>query len=92
MFASLREIRPWGPADRLSDETVARWRERMEDDAGALHRIEVELWFRENETNRAAAYRRVAEVVVEAGGTIEAGEGIPVYEEVRARLAVPVTP
>ena len=70
VFASLREIRPWGPADRLSDETVARWRERMEDDAGALHRIEVELWFRENETNRAAAYRRVAEVVVEAGGTI----------------------
>ena len=27
LFASLREIRPWGAADRISDETVSLWRE-----------------------------------------------------------------
>ena len=70
VFASLREIRPWGPADRLSDETISRWREEIEDDPGEMRRIEVELWFRDGAASRAAAFRRVAEVVAEAGGTL----------------------
>ena len=70
VFASLREIRPWGPADRLSDETIARWREELEDDPGEMRRIEVELWFRDSAASRDAAFRRVADVVAEAGGAI----------------------
>ena len=70
VFASLREIRPWGPADRLSEETIARWREEFEDDPGEMRRIEVELWFRDSGASRAAAFRRVAEVVAAAGGTL----------------------
>ena len=59
LFANLRDIRPWGPEDRLSEETIAHWREEVEGDPGRMHRI-------------------------------EGGVGIPVYDEVRARLAVPV--
>ena len=70
VFASLREIRPWGPTDRLSDETIARWREELEDDPGEMRRIEVELWFRDSGASRDAAFRRVADVVAEAGGAI----------------------
>ena len=70
VFASLREIRPWGPADRLSEETIARWREEFEHDPGEMRRIEVELWFRDSGASRAAAFRRVAEVVAAAGGTL----------------------
>ena len=70
VFASLREIRPWGPADRLSDETIFRWREEIEDDPGEMRRIEVELWYRDRGDIRAAALRRVAEVVAEAGGAL----------------------
>ena len=70
VFASLREIRPWGPADRLSEETIARWREEIEDEPGEMRRIEVELWFRESGASRAAAFRRVAQVVASAGGTL----------------------
>ena len=70
VFASLREIRPWGPADRLSDETIFRWREEIEDDPGEMRRIEVELWYRDRGEIRAAALRRVAEVVAEAGGAL----------------------
>ncbi len=70
VFASLREIRPWGPADRLSDETIARWREELEDDPGEMRRIEVELWFRDSGASRDAAFRRVADVVAETGGAI----------------------
>ena len=35
-----------------------------------MRRIEVELWFRDNGKSRAAAFRRVAEVVAEAGGRL----------------------
>ena len=70
VFASLREIRPWGPADRLSDETIVRWREEIEHDPAEMRRIEVELWFRDSGAVRDAAFRHVAEVVAEAGGAI----------------------
>ena len=70
VFASLREIRPWGPADRLSDETIALWREEIETDPGEMRRIEVELWYRDRGEIRAAALRRVAEAVAEAGGAL----------------------
>ncbi len=70
VFACLRAIRPWGPADRLSEETISRWREEIEDDPEELRRIEVELWYRDGQRDRAAALERVAEVVVQAGGTI----------------------
>ena len=70
VFASLREIRPWGPTDRLSDETIARWREEIERDPAEMRRIEVELWFRDSGAIRDEAFRRVAEVVAVAGGAI----------------------
>ena len=70
VFASLREIRPWGPVDRLSDETIARWREEIEHDPAEMRRIEVELWFRDSRASRAAAFRRVTRIVGEAGGTV----------------------
>ena len=70
LFAGLRDVRPWGPADRLTDETVAFWREEIADDPAAMRRIEAELWFRESAARRDAAYRRVAETVADADGDI----------------------
>ena len=35
-----------------------------------MRRIEVELWFRDSAVRRATGFRRVAEVVAEAGGTL----------------------
>ncbi len=70
VFASLRDIRPWGPADRISEETITHWREEIENDLGAVHRIEVERWFRESAASRAAAFGRVKEAVAGAGGHV----------------------
>ena len=70
IFASLREIRPWGPADRLSEETISHWREEFEDDTNEMRRIEVEIWFRGSERNRTAAFHRVAAVVFDIGGIV----------------------
>ena len=70
LFASLRDIRPWGPADRLSDDTIACWLDEIKDDPGEMRCIEVEMWFLDDGESRATAFRRVAQVVAEAGGAI----------------------
>ena len=70
IFAGLHDVRPWGPADRLTDETVEFWREEIADDPAEMHRIEAELWFRESAARPDAAYHRVAEAVADAGGRI----------------------
>ena len=70
VFETLRDIRPWGPADRLSEETISRWRDEIEHDAGDMRRIEVELWYRDGGDDRVAAFERVAGVVADAGGTV----------------------
>ena len=55
IFAILHSIRPWGPDDRLSQETISYWQEMLNEDPKAMQRIEVEMWFHENRENRAAA-------------------------------------
>ena len=70
IFASLRDIRPWGPADRLSEDTISYWRDEIENEPNDMRRIEVEIWFRGSEEDRTAALRRVADVVVDIGGAV----------------------
>ena len=70
IFEYLRELRPWGTADRITDEAIEFWREDLETDPTGLLRIEVEFWFYESAHRRATAYRRVARAVADAGGSI----------------------
>ena len=70
IFAMLHNIRPWGPDDRLSQETISDWQAMIDEDSGEMQRIEVEMWFYEDQQNRATAYRRVKEAVDQAGGTV----------------------
>lgn len=68
LFAHLRDVRPWGPQDRLR---MAGLDERL---AGLLDGqtigVEVELWFRTTETSRAAAEERVTALVSDEGGDV----------------------
>jgi hypothetical protein len=68
LFTQLRAIRPWGPQDRIPDETVAFWREESARNPGQPVRTEVELWYRDNEGSRAAASRNLSTLVGAAGG------------------------
>ena len=70
VFASLRDVRPWGPVDRITDETIGFWSEELGAEPPEPLRIEVELWYYEGAERRAAAYRRVEEAVADAGGSI----------------------
>ncbi len=70
IFASLRDVRPWGPADRITDETIEFWRENLGAESSEPLRIEAELWFYEGAERQAAVYRRMKEAVADAGGSI----------------------
>ena len=70
IFSSLREIRPWGLADRITDETAEQWREELEEYPGEIRRIEAELWFRQSDALRQGAYRQLESAVSGANGNI----------------------
>ena len=70
VFASLHKIRPWGPEDRIDDDTAELWRERIRADPTETVRIEADLWFRESPVRRRRAHRRVEAAIAEAGGEI----------------------
>ena len=89
IFASLRDIRPWGPADRIADETIEFWRDDLGAESSEPVRIETELWFYERAKRRAAARRRVEEAVAAAGGRIV---DHAVIEEIRYQAALIVLP
>ena len=70
VFQQLRTLRPWGPEDRIPDETIAYWQEEHRRNPERPVRTEVELWFRRSEDRRAQAQRAFHTAVREAGGTI----------------------
>ncbi|HKB97188.1 MAG TPA: hypothetical protein VKD23_00240 [Terriglobales bacterium] len=68
LFKQLHVVRPWGPQDRIPEETVKFWREEMRRNPGQPVRAEVELWYRESEDRRRTAFQHLSSIVVGAGG------------------------
>jgi hypothetical protein len=68
LFALLKDVRPWGPKDRLEATGVLdEWRERVLAGQDSV-RCEVELWFRRDPRHRAAASSRMRTLLKELGG------------------------
>ena len=70
LFSSLRDIRPWGPLDRVTGQAIGIWKETISDDPATITRIEAELWFYENSTKRQAEYRELEGFISSTGGQI----------------------
>lgn len=70
LFAQLRVLRPWGPQDRIPDETIDYWREEARLHPDRPVRTEVELWYRRTPERREQAAREFRAIVEGAGGTI----------------------
>jgi hypothetical protein len=70
LFELLRDLRAWGPADRVLPETVEYWRDRIAARPMEPVRFETELWFHESPDRRRLALDRVAGSVAEAGGRV----------------------
>jgi hypothetical protein len=68
LFSHLRDVRPWGPADRVR---ATDWDEYF---AGRLpgqsHLVEIELWYRSASAVRARALEDVTQLVVADGGEV----------------------
>ncbi len=70
VFEQLRNLRPWGPQDRIPEETIAYWRAKLgAAQADPVH-TEVELWFHENPAARQLSFSRLREIVGASRGEI----------------------
>lgn len=70
LFSLLVDVRPWGPQDRVPAETIAYWRESLQDDPDAPVRFDIELWFHESADQRARAFARMEAEVRRMDGAI----------------------
>lgn len=70
VFERLREVRGWGPIDRVAEDAIGFWREQFAAGGADKRRIEAELWFYKDAQRRSAAYARFGEAVEHAGGRI----------------------
>jgi len=90
VFALLRDIRPWSVRDRLEETGVLEdWRDRLTWERQNIP-CEIELWFRADEQQRAAAAATVRTRVGELGGEVASEATVPEihYHGLAARLPV----
>lgn len=70
VFGLLRAIRRWGPEDRIRETgLLEQWREDVSV-GQTMARVEIELWYRDDQSSRSAAEQRVTEIVQSSGGTV----------------------
>ena len=91
IFASLRDIRPWGVADRIPEETIAFLDGELGVDPQGTRQVEIELWYHEAESRRKRAHGRVADVVAEAGGRVVHQSTIEAIRYQAALVELPVS-
>ncbi|WP_223286612.1 S8 family peptidase [Kocuria atrinae] len=72
-FHQLTSIRRWGPEDRIRETGLReRWQETLDmiGQSVSTVRVEVELWYRRDSSQRAAAESHVEQVIAAGGGRI----------------------
>lgn len=70
VFELLREIRRWGPQDRIRETgLLEQWREDVATvgQSASAARVEIELWYRQDPQRRTEAEQTVRAIVTEAG-------------------------
>ena len=70
VFNYLDDIRPWGPEDRLTEDAIADWRERLESYPDKPVRFEVEFWYRSDANRREKAKRTFIDSLDGLGGRL----------------------
>lgn len=53
-FEHLKDIRPWGPEDRIPEHTVEYLTKKFEEEEANFISVEVDLWYPKNEARREA--------------------------------------
>lgn len=88
LFGQLKELRPWGPQDRIPREVVEDFCEALADAPRETIPAEIELWAHARGPLRRAAHEKIAGIVAQAGGSVLHRASIPeiAYEAVLADL------
>lgn len=79
VFELLRSLRRWGPEDRIRETGLLDdWREQVEmiGNAGRA-RVEIELWYRDDNALRVVAQTTVERLIADAGGQVIKSSTIP---------------
>jgi hypothetical protein len=70
VFKTLHDLRPWGPIDRISDETIGFWQEERRRHPGRPVRTEVELWYYPSAAERKRAGDNLKALLEDVGGSV----------------------
>lgn len=73
VFALLREVRRWGPQDRVRETgLLEQWHETIDivGQSATFARVEIELWYRQDPARRTQAQSDVTAIVAETGGRV----------------------
>lgn len=67
LFEHMKDVRPWGPVDRVRATDVAAALQGM---LPGDHTVEIELWYRQAEAARRRAETEVAALIARSGGRV----------------------
>jgi hypothetical protein len=70
LFEQLRSLRPWGPEDRVSEESIEFWRALLEEDPNELIRVEIEFWYFNSQIRRERADIEFRRLIDNSGGQV----------------------
>lgn len=70
VFSHLADIRPWGPPDRLTEDVLKDWQERLREQPEQDIPFEVEFWYRGAAAVREGAQRRFFEEIERLNGQV----------------------
>ena len=78
-FKLLRAVRRWGPADRVRETGLLQaWTEDVAVVGGqGFTRVEIELWFRDDDARRAAAQSDIERLITTVRGTVISSAVVP---------------
>ncbi len=89
VFESLVDLRPWGPNDRLTKDTIENWKFEIEEAPEIPVKLEVEFWYRKNSVKREKSHTQFKEIVLEVGGQILDQTTIPEIQYDAALVELP---
>jgi len=70
VFKQLHGLRPWGPIDRIPDETIEFWQEETARNPDQPIRTEIELWFYTDAQKRNNIANELKNLITDIGGTL----------------------
>ena len=68
LFTHLKDVRPWGPQDRLASIDWDEYFEGRIDDRP--HSVEIELWYRRSHEMRTRGQQEITTLIEQAGGAV----------------------